>query len=743
MDMMASHNNFLTVFFLVILSVSLPLQASTQKENSAPELQSHIHTFDQIPYEDIESGSLFYKTKHGYQAQLAQYSDFSLDVNGLVARVKVKQTFVNRSSEWLEAVYVFPLSENSAVDQMKMVIGERIVLGEIKKKKQAKKLYQQAKKQGKKASLVSQQRPNMFTTKVANIGPNEKVTIEIGYLEQVHYQNQEFSLRLPLTITPRFVAKQQKKLANSQAQTENAEQAKIVQLDEITERAAITFDALHNNGWVVADADDISPPQQYYPEIAQNVTAATSGSRAAQSATISAKISLGLAIENLTSLYHPISQRRTNQSIELSLKQKQIRLDQDFVLTWQAANNQQPQAAFFKTSQTDADYGLLMLVPPRAKQIKALPKEVVVIIDTSGSMAGVSIRQAKRALAYALSQLNPDDRFNVIAFNDRPSEMFSQSQLANRENIRWAQQWLHTLSAGGGTRMYSALELALKPSKVENSYRQVVFITDGAVGDEANLLSLIEQKLKQTRLHTVGIGSAPNSYFMSQAAQLGRGSFRYIGKVNEVHQQINQLFDDINQPVLTDLRVSFPVGNVQPGVEYYPNKIPDLYASQPLKLTVKLPPNSGDYILVQGILNQQPWRQKVKISQAKQQSGIDSLWARAKIDSLSHQLRRNSAQLSRQDYAEIKSNIITKITEIALKHQLVSRYTSFVAIELQPSRPLSTKLKTAKVANAMPKGSKQLAIANTALGLEGFIRFGLVMLICALLMHVLCYWWKK
>ncbi|WP_440877494.1 marine proteobacterial sortase target protein [Thalassotalea sp. PLHSN55] len=761
--MATQSSRYFSLFFVASLCFfAMQARCSTSAEpyekNSNIAAENLLPHFEHIPFDDIKSGSLFYQNEAGYQAQLAQNTEFNISVNGLVTRVDVTQHFLNSSPDWLEAVYVFPLPENSAVDKMTMLIGERKVVGKIKEKKQAQKIYQQAKTQGKKASIVSQQRPNMFTTKVANIAPGEKMSIHISYLQQVHFQDGQFSLRLPLTITPRFLAKQ---IPMALPTAQKLPEQQTIEIPDIS------IDDSANLGWAVIDAAEISPPQKYYPFIHQlgqqldhQLAQEQRQGSAQQTATISASIDLGLPIESLASLYHPIVQSQHKQTLTLGLKQERIGLDQDFVLTWQVKANQQPQAAFFKTAQTDADYGLLMLVPPKGEFLKALAKEVVVIVDTSGSMSGVSIKQAKKALAYALSKLSQQDRFNIIEFNDSSQRMFVKSQLASKENIRFAQQWLSMLSAGGGTNMYPAIESALTTTEQASYYRQVIFITDGAVGDEASLFSLIENKLGSTRLHTVGIGSAPNSYFMSQSAALGRGSYRYIGDVNEVQQQINRLFDDISQPVLTDVSIKFQAnstkGNIAKGnavsdtasaIEYYPDHIPDLYASQPLMVSAKMPKNIGEYLLVQGKLNQQRWQQKVRISQAKQQNGIASLWARAKISALSHALRREKMQARGSDNNQTTvDGIIAHITELALAHQLVSAYTSFVAVEEKVSREskqtLHKQKQKQKIANAMPKGSQQIMVANTALGLESYISLGLILLVCALFIHVCSYWFS-
>ncbi len=716
----ALTKSFASLLISLLLLISPPLTA--QEQSNAPLL-----TVEDIPYHDVKTGSLYLKSPNGYFAALRQNSDYHVDVNGFLARVSFSQTFKNTSEYFLEAVYVFPLIDDAAVDSMVMAVGDRKIIGKIAEKQRAKKIYQQAKQQGKKASLVSQQRPNMFTTKLSNIAPGEIIKITISYLQSVHYNNDEFSLRIPLTVTPKYIP--QKALPKKAKKLSLGE---LVDLGEVTKNEddnsapeIETSSVINNTGWA-----DISPPQTRYSE--------------GQKVNINLTLNTGLALTNIVSRYHQITKQQQNNTTHLSLINNSVLLDRDFVLTWQVSQGNAPKAAFFQMADESFNYGLLMVMPPVARQGEIIAKDVTYIIDTSGSMGGVAIKQAKQALYAALDILNTDDSFNIIAFSNNAKKLFQRSLSVTPKNITIAKHWLQKLSAGGGTNMYPAIKQALhvntEESSAKSKYRQVIFITDGSVANEQELFTLIENNLANTRLHTIGIGSAPNSYFMSRAAELGRGTYRYIGSINEVGLQMQKLFGDISQPLMRNVHLDWPVDNV----EYYPLLIPDLYQSQPMVISARWPKVSQtpqtpqkklkSIIKVTGMLADKNWQEQIHIAENKAYNqanqGVDQWWARQKIKHLTQQHRRGDQQQ--------KALLKQQITQLALKQHLVSPYTSFIAIEERISRNPNTTPITKKIANLMPKGSTQIVpLANTALGVRGYFYIGLTLLFIGLLLQLL------
>jgi Ca-activated chloride channel family protein len=614
----------------------------------------------------MQTGSLLLRMQDGYSVSTLLNTEVDMQINGLVARVTVRQEFRNEGKSWAEGVYVFPLPDKAAIDQLRLHIGDRFIEGEIREKEQAKKEYEQAKKEGKKASLVEQQRPNMFTTSVANIAPGELVVVEIEYLEDLRYDNGSFSIRFPLTITPRYIPGSP--------------------LPDRGLGPAHTLPDREGTGWasnttVVDDAALITPP----------MVSGTRGHRVS----MNIRVNAGVPLEIIASRYHPVHVKETNDRYVVSLAGGTAPMDHDFELLWRPARGAAPNAMTFTETIDGEPYYLLMVMPPSAETASAnvMPREMIFIIDTSGSMHGTSIAQAKKALRRALQGLRPGDRFNIIAFSSRPNPMSASSVVANPYNLTMAKSFVAGLGANGGTEMRAALELALYLPPDESHLRQIIFITDGAVGNEDELFRLIERKLGNGRLFTVGIGSAPNSWFMRKSAEVGRGTFTTISALHEVGEKMDRLFDKIEQPQITNITIDWPSGVI---ADNYPSVVPDLYLGEPVTIKAKITGElrAGDIVGISGDSVGGAWFQEVDLLDQAQSPGIGALWARARIASLMDEQRRGS------NPDEIRGAIV----ETALKHHLVSKHTSLVAIDKTPARAAGDPLRKDQVPNLMAYG---------------------------------------
>ncbi len=624
-----------------------------------------------LDLDDLRSGELLVATNQAgiYEPATQLSSEIVMNITGLVARVTLKQSFENTGDTWTEALYVFPLPEDAAVDSLSMRIGERLIVGEIKEQAEARVIYEEAKELGQKTSLVEQERPNMFTTSVANIGPGETIIIEISYLETLRYDSGSFSLRFPLAITPRYIPGEA-----------------IIQDSD----ASYTT---NQTGWAantqqVPDAQQITPPYMHPDTGKRNPV------------NISIELNAGFPLAKLESRYHQISQKQSGgNSYRLELT-GEVAVERDFELIWTPDINSQPDAAVFSETWQNEHYALLMLMPPSLEQtnLPSPAREVTLIIDTSGSMEGTSIVQAKEAVQLALARLKPTDRFNVIEFNDSPASLFRVPREANSQNLRLAERFVQQLRADGGTEMKSALELAFQSQAPEGYLGQVVFMTDGSVGNESELFSLIEQKLGKARLFTVGIGSAPNSYFMRKAAEFGRGTYTFISDLSETQEQMSELFVKLERPVLTNLELQLPAGS-----EVFPATIPDLYAGEPVVVSVKMPSQEGEAILT-GNVNGETWTRRLNLNNAGSQNGVSQLWARAKIEEFNDGMIRGADWLAAEE----------AITELALKHHLVTDYTSLVAVDKTPSRPQVEALNTEAIPQNLPEGQNYEAIFGEA-----------------------------
>ncbi len=612
---------------------------------------------DTVGVGDVGQGSLLLKTDAPGRFSIApvQSTEVEINVRGMVVEAEVRQRFSNPADEWVEGIYVFPLPQGAAVHAMRLVVGERVIEGQVKEKSEAKKVYEQAKKAGKKASLVEQERPNVFTTSVANIGPGEEVTVRITYQEILEYDSGRFELRFPMVVGTRYIPGAPVEISSD------------------------------GTGWAfdtdqVPDASRITPPVLHPSEGPVNPVK------------LSVALDAGMPLERLHSPSHAVeisSSKKGTQNISF----ENVYADRDFVLEWVPARGRDPRAAVF-SEEFDGDvYVLAMVMPPADQFVETvkLPREVVFVVDTSGSMGGASILQAKQALSLAIDQLQPEDFFNIIEFDSTFTRLYRDSRPAMPAAVQEAKNWIDGLEANGGTEMLAPLTAALEDRSEHAPLRQVIFITDGCVGNEDALFATINSDLGRSRLFTIGIGSAPNSHFMERAALFGRGSFTHIGAPSEVSLRMGELFAKLENPVLADIDLVWP----DPNAETWPVRVPDLYAGEPVVVTARLGTIHGE-LRATGVRANAPWQVSVPLKIAKENSGINRLWARRKIAALMDEKTRGASEAS----------IRSRVVDVALAHHLVSKYTSLVAVDVTPTRPVDEKLKKAAVPTNLPAGWK-------------------------------------
>ena len=632
---------------------------------------------DYFDLDQIDTGMMlsYHEAGNNYTTLQLVSSDYTIDITGIVAQVKIKQTFENDTSEWIsEGMYAFPVAENAAVYQMKLIIGQRVIEGEIHEKQAAQKIYDTAKSEGLTASIVKQYRPNLFTTDVANIMPKEQIVVEISYQQTLKYDAGSIDFRLPLAIKDRYM--QQKFLVDSE----------LPDLDQTDLEVSVLPKSS------VADNN--------HRKIQVNLEA-------------------GFELSQLKSLYHDVDIQQSQITQSINLVDNQLYDSHDFVLRWHPLSNNQPQAAMFSEKLNGQEYVLMMMLPPKNVETTLHNREVIFIIDTSGSMHGTAISAAKDALLFGLTQLNSNDLFNIIEFNSYAKELFNQSVTADSEHIDNAIDFIDNLKSEGGTNMAPALELALQDQVKKEYLKQIVFITDGSVGNEAQLFAQINQSIDNARLFTVAIGAAPNNYFMSKAALIGRGTYTNIGNLNDVDESMNQLFEKLTSPVLTDVAIMW---NAE--VEQNPKVIPDLYSDQPVIVTARLK-DFDENVALSGFAGKSTWSSPFRFNPDGRSKGIAKLWARNQIEDLT------------DDYmlgADIDSNILQQqITDLALKYHLVSQFTSLVAVDKTPDLSRLVEIQARNLTQ-----SQMLAQANypqTALGWKWQMLLGLLFIVMALIIR--------
>lgn len=625
-------------------------------------------------------------------------TDMDVTVSGQILRVRVTQAFRNTSDKWMEATYLYPLPDDGAVDTMKMVVGQRVIIGKIRRREEARAIYDQAKAEGQKAGLVESDRPNLFRTHVANVGPGETVLISIEYQAPVRQLGGEFAMRLPLVVGPRYVPPH-----------------------TLTDGASI------------ADAANVIAP-----------LANPALGRLLNPVSITVHLAPGFVPANVISPYHRIAvvdAGPAERTVTLAAGEEPA--DRDFELRWRSASAD-PTIGLFRQTLAGQQYVMATITPQaKVEPGKLAPREMIFVIDNSGSMGGESMEAAKQSLLYALGTLRPEDTFNVIRFDDTMTQLFDHATLASADQIALARKFTEGLQATGGTEMLPALQAALvdeHPDRKE--VRQVIFLTDGALSNEQEMMAEIAANGGRSRVFMVGIGSAPNNFLMRRMAEAGRGTYADIGKGSEVTAKMTALLDRLKAPAMRELAVRVEGGSF----ELVPQRLPDIYAGEPLVLLGK-----GDHlqgrVVVSGMIGGKLWTQSVDLGKAADSPSIARLWANRRIADVEAQRWSGEIEGAAADEA---------IAQLGLAYNLVTTQTSLVAVDETPTRPRGEKLTKEELPLLLPKGwdfdkllgqdvpapaasapppeqMQEMDLPQTATGFLGTIYRGLAMLAAGLL----------
>ncbi len=545
-------------------------------------------------------------------------------INGFGVRVTLIQTFVNPSKEPVEAIYTFPLSENAAVDKMRIKIGNRVIAGEIKEKGEARAIYEAAKAQGKVASLLDQERPNLFTQSIANLMPGATVEVEISYVELAKYEEGWFEFSYPMVVGPRF-------------------------LDGET-----------------PDATKINP--QYAPK----------GTRTGSTIDMTVDIDAGAPIVEVKSELHQIKTERPGETMaRVRLAKADEIPNKDFILRWRVPNEQMQGAFLTHISQKGEGFFSLVLLPPKDPSPRDIaPKELILVMDQSGSQNGFPIEKSKALAKLLLSKLRPDDTVNVVSFANSVTRLWATPVNATPEAIAEATRFVSTLQANGGTQLKLAVDAALQPPADPNRVRIVAFCTDGYVGDDFGVLDAVKTQRDKARMFTFGIGNGVNRFLISGMSAEGKGDAEFVTLASDADAAAERFERRVRTPVLTDVQVEIRGVPVQ---EVTPNALPDVFSEKPVVIMGKYSQPGNATVVLTGKIGSRSYRREWNVEfPANDVDGdsIASLWARAKIGDLT---RENwlANKGNNGDSEKLKSQILP----IALKYKLMSQYTSFVAVE--------------------------------------------------------------
>lgn len=569
-----------------------------------------------------------------------KHTDVKAEISGGLSRVVVTQEFENPFKDKIEAVYTFPLPHNAAVDDMTMRVGERVVRGRIKRREEARAVYEAARAAGNVASLLDQERPNIFTQSVANIMPGEQVKISISYVETLKYEDGSYEFAFPMVVGPRYIP------------------------------GAPT--GRQGGGWSpdttrVPDASRITPP------VAQK------GTRAGHDIAIEVAIDAGVPIDSIKSTLHEVEvERLTAHSSIVRLKNKGEIPNRDFILKCDVATRQIQDAVLTHRSDKGGFFTLMLQPPDRVAVADVTPKELVFVIDTSGSMSGFPIEKAKETMKLALDGLNPQDTFNLITFAGDTFILFPEPVPATRANLEKAQAFLASRRGGGGTEMMKAIKAALDPTDSQRHVRVVCFMTDGYVGNEFEIVDEIK-KHPNARVFSFGIGSSVNRFLLDRMAEQGRGEVEYVTLSDDGSAAAKRFHERVRNPLLTDISIDW--GGLEVA-DVYPERIPDLFSAKPVVLSGRYKAGGRGTIRLKGKMAGQEFTREIAVELPESEPRRDvlaTLWARARVEDL---MSKNYAGLQQGAPQGVPQDDINEaITQLGLEFRLMTQFTSFVAVE--------------------------------------------------------------
>lgn len=552
------------------------------------------------------------------------HTDVQVDISGFIARVTLTQRFHNPSNTPIEAVYVFPMSDRAAVDSMDMRIGDRTVKGVIKEKEEARRIYEAARYAGQAASLLDQERPNIFTQSVANIMPGDQVDITISYVEYLKYEDSEYAFSFPMVVGPRY------------------------------------------NPSSVTDANRISPP----------IT--PKNTRAGHDISLSVNLDAGVPLQSLDSELHAVDVQRTGQSTaKIQLKNQKSIPNRDFDLSYAVGGKNVEDAVLTHAGDKGKFFSLILQPPERVDLDYVTPKEMIFVIDKSGSMSGFPIEKAKATMRQCIEGMNPHDTFNLVSFAGGTGYCFEQSVPNTQANRTKALEYLAHLQGGGGTEMMKAINAALGGRRDPDRLRVVCFMTDGFIGNDMAIIDRVQKNVANARVFAFGIGNSVNRFLIDNMARVGRGASEIVTLESDGDEAVERFHKRIQSPLLTDIEIDFgglDVADVYPN----PKAIPDLFSAEPLIIKGRYSGSGKGTITLRGNTAEGPYEKRIDVTLPRRNEMHDvlaPLWARTRIAAL-----MNEDWLGMQ-HGKPSADLKGAITELGLKYNLMTQFTSFVAVE--------------------------------------------------------------
>lgn len=584
-------------------------------------------------------------------------------IAGNISRVEVVQKFENPFSEPLEAVYVFPLPDEAAVDDMEIKIGSRTIKADIKRRDEALEIYEKARQQGRTAGLLEQERDNIFTQSLANIKPGEKIEVTIRYTESLKFVGGDYEFVFPMVVGPRYIGR------NSIPPN-----APLPRGGDLNPTPPL---ARGGQGGVNSDADRINPPVM------------PPGTRSGHDIAVSVEIDSGIPIRDVRSTSHQIVTDRSGKIVSVKLANSDTIPNKDLILRYRVAGENTQATVLTQADNRGGHFAAYLIPALNYKSNEIVPKDVVFLMDTSGSQQGEPLAKSQELMRRFIQGLNPNDTFTIIDFANT-AKALSTAPLANTaSNRQRAINYIDNLQANGGTELLNGIRTVMDfPAPKTGRLRSIVLITDGYIGGENEVLAFVQRSLKPgNRLYCFGVGGSVNRFLIDRLAQVGRGTSQVIRQDEPSAEAAEKFFRQINNPVLTELQISWEGMGEKPDI--YPIAPPDLFASQPLVLFGRKGDRTSGKLRIRGTqAGGKTYEQILPVNFAPSVSvrqresnpatvantdfgneAIAQLWARSRIKDLMNQM-----------FGGETKSVVESVTNTALTYRLLSEYTAFVAV---------------------------------------------------------------
>ena len=675
-----SNVNFITFLSIVIVGM-----LSGPALTHPPKFMDTVERVEQ----EVTQGALRVNIADEVVECPLKHTDVKVNITGFIARATVTQTFYNPYNENIEAVYVFPLPHTAAIDAMTMKIGERNIIGVIKRRAEARAIYEQAIQQGQTASLLEQERPNIFTQSVGNIKPSEEIHIEISYVDVLNYDLGTYEFRFPMVVGPRYILGAP---ISEKPPVPKELDGKVGEVEDPVRKVTRNPDP-SGTGWSpdtdrVRDASRITPP------------VLNPGYRTGHDIHLAVSLDAGVPVRDIEIVNHAaVLERSGTSKARVEISPMDAIPNKDFVMKYKVVGEKPEMAVFAHAAGPEQRYFMLMLQPKLdAELAKVPPRELVFLVDVSGSMSGEPMAKVKATMRHFFQRSKPADTLQVITFAGAATQLFENPVPITEANIARALTFIELLHGRGGTEMLAGIKAVLNAPVDPNRVRIVVMLTDGYIGNEEEIIAEVGRRAGDAiRFWTIGIGSSVNRFLIDGIAKQGGGMSGVLGINTNPKELVTRVVERIHRAQLADIQIDWGPLAVY---ETYPRQVPELWAGSPMLLFGRYAAGGSTEIEVAGTAEGNPLTYALDVTLPDADPTHDVLakvWARKKI-----------ADLSAQMYYADTPEVIEEITRIALDYRLMSQYTSFVAVDAHEMADLNQQPKPprrALVPVPLPEGA--------------------------------------